>query len=56
MGKDDKTHINVVVIGHVDSGKSTTVSTPSLPPWTSFSSTLVQNPAAGFTCMAGYAA
>merc|ERR1712124_77264 len=24
MGKDDKTHINVVVIGHVDSGKSTT--------------------------------
>jgi translation elongation factor EF-1alpha len=26
MGKDDKTHINVVVIGHVDSGKSTTVS------------------------------
>ena len=25
MGKDDKTHINVVVIGHVDSGKSTTV-------------------------------
>merc|ERR1712134_63325 len=26
MGKDDKTHINVVVIGHVDSGKSTTTS------------------------------
>lgn len=24
MGKEDKTHINVVVIGHVDSGKSTT--------------------------------
>merc|ERR1712078_942498 len=24
MGKDDKTHINVVVIGHVDAGKSTT--------------------------------
>merc|ERR1711988_1568994 len=24
MGKDDKTHINIVVIGHVDSGKSTT--------------------------------
>jgi elongation factor 1-alpha len=24
MGKQDKTHINVVVIGHVDSGKSTT--------------------------------
>merc|ERR1712144_176063 len=24
MGKDEKTHINVVVIGHVDSGKSTT--------------------------------
>jgi elongation factor 1-alpha len=24
MGKDDKTHLNVVVIGHVDSGKSTT--------------------------------
>ncbi|KAJ4410585.1 translation elongation factor EF-1 alpha [Gnomoniopsis sp. IMI 355080] len=24
MGKDDKLHINVVVIGHVDSGKSTT--------------------------------
>merc|ERR1711988_36119 len=23
MGKDDKTHINIVVIGHVDSGKST---------------------------------
>merc|ERR1711904_371682 len=23
MGKDDKTHVNVVVIGHVDSGKST---------------------------------
>lgn len=22
--KDDKTHINIVVIGHVDSGKSTT--------------------------------
>ncbi|KAF5226880.1 hypothetical protein FANTH_14954, partial [Fusarium anthophilum] len=27
MGKEDKTHLNVVVIGHVDSGKSTTVST-----------------------------
>lgn len=26
MGKEDKTHLNVVVIGHVDSGKSTTVS------------------------------
>ncbi|EER37105.1 elongation factor 1 alpha [Histoplasma capsulatum H143] len=24
MGKEDKTHINLVVIGHVDSGKSTT--------------------------------
>ncbi|KAI5303235.1 translation elongation factor EF-1 alpha [Ascosphaera atra] len=24
MGKEDKTHVNVVVIGHVDSGKSTT--------------------------------
>ncbi|KAL2259904.1 hypothetical protein VTK26DRAFT_6259 [Humicola hyalothermophila] len=24
MGKDDKTHLNIVVIGHVDSGKSTT--------------------------------
>jgi elongation factor 1-alpha len=24
MGREDKTHINVVVIGHVDSGKSTT--------------------------------
>ncbi|KAG7430269.1 Elongation factor 1-alpha [Fusarium oxysporum f. sp. raphani] len=24
MGKEDKTHLNVVVIGHVDSGKSTT--------------------------------
>jgi len=24
MGKDDKIHINIVVIGHVDSGKSTT--------------------------------
>ncbi|KAK4232345.1 hypothetical protein QBC38DRAFT_93692 [Podospora fimiseda] len=24
MGKEDKAHINVVVIGHVDSGKSTT--------------------------------
>jgi len=24
MGKDDKVHINIVVIGHVDSGKSTT--------------------------------
>ncbi|KAA8644798.1 elongation factor 1-alpha [Aspergillus tanneri] len=24
MGKEDKTHINIVVIGHVDSGKSTT--------------------------------
>merc|ERR1711959_217245 len=24
MGKEEKTHINVVVIGHVDSGKSTT--------------------------------
>jgi len=24
MGKDEKTHINIVVIGHVDSGKSTT--------------------------------
>jgi len=24
MGKDDKLHINIVVIGHVDSGKSTT--------------------------------
>ena len=24
MGKTDKTHINIVVIGHVDSGKSTT--------------------------------
>ncbi|KEZ43058.1 hypothetical protein SAPIO_CDS5137 [Scedosporium apiospermum] len=24
MGKDEKTHLNVVVIGHVDSGKSTT--------------------------------
>jgi translation initiation factor 2 gamma subunit (eIF-2gamma) len=24
MGKEDKIHINVVVIGHVDSGKSTT--------------------------------
>lgn len=26
MGKEEKTHLNVVVIGHVDSGKSTTVS------------------------------
>ena len=24
MGKNEKTHINIVVIGHVDSGKSTT--------------------------------
>jgi elongation factor 1-alpha len=24
MGKEEKTHLNVVVIGHVDSGKSTT--------------------------------
>lgn len=24
MGKTDKTHINIVVIGHVDAGKSTT--------------------------------
>ncbi|PNH44361.1 hypothetical protein VD0004_g3273 [Verticillium dahliae] len=24
MGKEEKAHINVVVIGHVDSGKSTT--------------------------------
>lgn len=24
MGKDKKTHLNLVVIGHVDSGKSTT--------------------------------
>lgn len=30
----DKTHINIVVIGHVDSGKSTTTGrkhTPSIP-------------------------
>lgn len=29
--KEDKTHINIVVIGHVDSGKSTTTgkATPS---------------------------
>lgn len=25
MGKQEKTHISLVVIGHVDSGKSTTV-------------------------------
>ena len=24
MGRSEKTHINIVVIGHVDSGKSTT--------------------------------
>jgi translation initiation factor 2 gamma subunit (eIF-2gamma) len=24
MGKDERTHVNIVVIGHVDSGKSTT--------------------------------
>jgi len=24
MGRPEKTHVNIVVIGHVDSGKSTT--------------------------------
>lgn len=33
--RDDKTHINIVVIGHVDSGKSTTTG-KNLPPPTSY--------------------
>lgn len=29
----EKTHINVVVIGHVDSGKSTTTGKAAIPPY-----------------------